>query len=651
MGQRFALLLFGGLSVVLIWMVFHTEGIFGGSDSVNHYFLARQALQQPSLFLDAWGRPAYTLLSAPFTLFGFQGSMLFNVLLGLATAWLAFSIARKSASGFPAMVIILVVFTPIFSAMMFTALTEILFAFMLVLGAWLFLEKRYIAAAITYSFLPFARTEGFVLLPLFFIAFLYMRQYRALLFLATGILLFSLAGIPVYHDPFWVFTRFPYPVGQPHEVYTQAGSFFHFFRLTPVIFGLPAAILVSAGILLTGYRFFTSDKETSKQVTLHWLLILLPLIVYFLLHSFLYWQSMGGSAGLWRVMAAVTPLAALTAMPAWGIIERYLLPGLWMKVGGFTALSAWVIYTSLTTYPLPIAPDPEESTIRRAVGWIGKNKYKDRTLFYTDLKVPFFKGYTRYDTSCSCHWFFMPNGLGAIRPGDLFLWDAHFGPHENAVPLDSLMNHPAFRVIGYFRPSRPWLTMGNTPYEVYLFERMLPGEQSDNRILLDSLRSGKLQHYKASVFQIVNFEVNLPNLRMDYVNQVMAFSGKHSFLMNEQVEFSPGIDKKVAYLTDQTHDLRVNASVQVYSEEGFDSLHAALVISLMEGERLINYASVFFDDPPLAAGRWNKVTLTHWLEEIRSDDYTLRIYIWNPARKKFFMDDLTGEILIPEISE
>ncbi len=635
----------------MLTVALNTESIYGGSDSINHYFIAREAFQQPSLFLDPWGRPAYTILSAPFALLGYEGSILFNVLLGLATVWMAYGIARRLYPESSWLAMMMVAFTPIFMVMLYTALTEILFAFLLVLGVWLFLAKRYITAAIVCSFLPFARTEGFILLPLLIFAFLYTRQFRSLPLLATGIIVFSIAGIPVFKDPFWVFTRFPYPVGQQHEVYTWSGSLFHFLLLAPEIFGWPVTIFAGAGILLLGWKFFTAGQTERRDIVLQWLLIILPFVTYFLLHSFLYWRSMGGSVGLLRVMAAVAPLAALAAMPAWDLINRHLLPHFWMKTAGFLIVSAWIIHTCLSLYPLPTPPDPEEKTLQRAVKWIRNNHPDERRLFYTDLKVPYYLGTTRYDTSCRCYWYFGLNGLQVIRRGDLLIWDSHFGPNENAVPFDTIMTHPEFRLLGYFKPSLPWKTLNNEPYEVYIFERTSPGYMADNEYLLDSLKKSNILGYRQKPIRVINFEAALPGVRMDFVNSLRANSGKKSFLMNEHIEYSPGIFKRVDYITDQTDHLYVKASVSVFSESGFADIHAALVISLMDGEKLINYDAVYFDDPPLPGGQWKEVHLSLWLDKIRSGDYNLGVYVWNPARMKFFIDDLSATMFIPGSNE
>ena len=180
--------------ILLIVLSFLSEGFYGGADNINHYFISRYSFRYPHLFLDTWGRPVFTIMSSPFSQFGFMGLKLFNVLLGCLSAFLAFLTARKIGIRQSWLAILFVIFTPMYFLMTLTGLTEIQFGFILILSVYLFFDEKYLASAIIISFLPLSRSEGIVLLPFLFIALLMKRKYYAVPFLATGFLLFSIVG-------------------------------------------------------------------------------------------------------------------------------------------------------------------------------------------------------------------------------------------------------------------------------------------------------------------------------------------------------------------------------------------------------------------------------------------------------------------------
>ncbi len=478
--------LLGAILLFLLYLVFGSDGYFGGADNITHYMIARYAFRHPELFLNAWGRPLFTIPAAPFAQFGLEGVKIFNCLAGLATAWLVYRIACRARLRNPDMAIILVIFTPLYLMMLPTAKTEVVFGLVVTLALFLFMRKSYIASAIVISFVPFARTEGFLFLPLYLTALAATGWYRyragqrirsfhqsvkadrpvdmlmsetpggkpqlrqnqgsrdssmdsprdrnaarstgkpssippgnehgsgynqcagdhsgqrsadgtrkkritlhyllaenlplrAIPFLATGVVVFSLAGWSHFGDPFWVFTQFPYPVTYTHPIYNQSGSLWHFLGERQYILGLPVEALFIAGSLALFTRLYRQlrgagggkrvngitgeqvsgetgeqvnkeageqvggktgeqvNKGTSERVSgelevpgpernqsfliLVWL-ALLPFLLYLAFHSVLYWQAMGGSMGLTRVMAAVSPLASLVAMVGYDALVR-----------------------------------------------------------------------------------------------------------------------------------------------------------------------------------------------------------------------------------------------------------------------------------------------------------------------------------------
>src|SRR5690606_37320198 len=107
----------------------------------------------PSLFLDHWGKPVFTLLSAPFAQFGFKGLLFFNVLCGVLASYLTFRVAKLLQLKESWISIVFVLSMPIYYIMMVSAMTEVLFSLLVIYGIYLFLKEKYIFSSIIFSLL------------------------------------------------------------------------------------------------------------------------------------------------------------------------------------------------------------------------------------------------------------------------------------------------------------------------------------------------------------------------------------------------------------------------------------------------------------------------------------------------------------------
>ena len=165
------------LFIVFILIIFNTANSFGGADNYSHFKLAYWGWKYPDMLFDHWGKPLFTLLMSPFAQFGYKGARIYNMLMGLSTAFLSWKIARRFGFHHSWIVVILVVFMPVYFILMTTSLTEVTFSFFITLAILLFFKEKYIWSAVVFSLLPLARTEGVVLMPLFILAFLLKKQF------------------------------------------------------------------------------------------------------------------------------------------------------------------------------------------------------------------------------------------------------------------------------------------------------------------------------------------------------------------------------------------------------------------------------------------------------------------------------------------
>ncbi len=638
------------LFVFLAGLSLTSDGYYGGADNISHYLISRYAFNHPSLFLYSWGRPLYTIISAPFAQFGLHGVKLLNIMLGMLTAWLGYrtAVILKIRPAF--LVIIFVAFTPLYFMMMPTALTEILFSFVLMWSVFLFFRENYIASALVISLLPFARTEGFIILPVFFFALLWVRQYKAILFLATGVIFFSVLGSFYYNDLFWVFTQFPYPVTYHHPIYNKAGSLWHFFESRHSTLGLPLEILFLAGITGMVRDCFSRDKTIRHRMHLLFFLVVTPFLLYLVFHSLLFWKAMGGSMGLERVLAAVTPLAALIALKGYDALEEVIGQNRHARNIFLAAVIGIVLIIPFIHNVIPFPLSPEEKIIKESARWIKSSRYAGRVVYFTDNNVPFYLGLDPWQKNpASCYLFGDAKYLDTIPAGSLLVWDAHFGANESKVPLDSLLLNPRHQLIGYFRPDKPWITFGGKEYDCYITTTLPAGLEADNLTIRDSLLEITGAKNCIDTLLVKSFEQPGDGADPSLISREVVHRGNFAYLMDGRTEFSPGLctyTKDLKIPTDSslppTVELGIRAVVYVYLTEKSDA-NTLLVISFENKNKPYSYTSLNLNEQNLRLGRWNRVSLAAPLPLFKSPDDLLKVYVWNPGKQLFYMDDLRVE--------
>ena len=103
-------------------------------DDRSHYLMSHYSWRHPELFLDLWGRPAYTLLASPFSQFGLRAAGSFNILVSLLSCYVAFQIAHTLGLSRPWLAAALTAVQPFFVLLSFGSLTEPLFSLLLAAG-------------------------------------------------------------------------------------------------------------------------------------------------------------------------------------------------------------------------------------------------------------------------------------------------------------------------------------------------------------------------------------------------------------------------------------------------------------------------------------------------------------------------------------
>ncbi|HKI90411.1 MAG TPA: hypothetical protein VKA38_15405 [Draconibacterium sp.] len=466
--EKRLLFLFLFLLVVLqVILLILNEKTFGGADSVNHFQIARYAFKYPRLFLDLWGKPVYTTLSAPLALLGFKAAQLFNLAVAILTLWFVFKLSREFSPKSGLFAVILTAFAPVYFILMDTCLTEVLFSFVLIISVYFFIKNKFILSAVILSFIPFVRNEGIVFFPVFVVAYILIRSYRSIFFLAVGTLFYSLVGYLAFGDILWLIHRFPYPTGQ--SVY-GSGSLFHFVKNSNFIFGVPFLVLLVIGLIYWLFEIFRKFSLRKRNVIL-FIVIAGSWITYFAAHSYVWWKGIGGSLGLTRVIGGVIPLAALTATKGIEFIFRKI-KNTRIALVLIAVLVAAQVLMFFERNQVPSKLPPTDILIKESAEYIQENHLKGK-VFYFNPMVAFHLRLDPYDHSKSS-W-----GVGdKLKPsnsmdyGDIIVWDAHFGPNEGRTSLASLQNDPQLQLLKTLLPVQKIQVLGGYDYGVYIFQKV-----------------------------------------------------------------------------------------------------------------------------------------------------------------------------------
>ncbi len=460
-------LLLGGF----IALVAASTGSHGGEDSFMHYLFARYVPQHPENLLDHWAKPLFTLLLYPFAQFSYTGAKIYNCIAGIVSAWFTYKTAQRLGLKTAMASVLLLLFAPMFFLCINSALTEVTFALVLSAGIYLVVSNKYLAAAVVLSFLPFARTEGFIILPIIGGYYLWQKKYTHFFFLGFGLVVYSIVGYFHYDDILWVFTKNPY-AGR-NGVY-GSGYFWHFADGYRDIIGDPQKWLFAIGFisfLLALNKALGRGIAKANENFKQWLLIVTCAATYFFAHSTVWYYGIQGSAGLLRVMAGILPLLILVSNRGIEAIYKRVPSNLKnLKLAVIFTILFFVVEYPLDRYKdrIPLQLGSEETMLYKAGDW-----YKTTEYYKTKPKVYYFAPTVGIafdiDPFDSEQRDFLHNAKqsDAVPQGSIVVYDTHFGPLECQYPLADIKTDPNYILLKEFG----YPPNENNGYTVYIFKK------------------------------------------------------------------------------------------------------------------------------------------------------------------------------------
>ena len=125
-----------------------------------------------------------------------------------------------------------------------------------------------------------------------------------------------------------------------------------------------------------------------------------------------------------------------------------------------------------------------------------------------------------------------------------------------------------------------------------------------------------------------------------------AHSGKNVLVFNEVTEFGSEIRIQNVPGINASSELFVKASLWRYELEQFAADKALIAISLegADGQSYnINYVRIN-ELPRKEFNKWHKTEYNFYLPKMKKDGDLVKLYIWNPGKRKFYVDDVKVEI-------
>jgi hypothetical protein len=441
-----------------------SPGLYETGDGVAHFQISKWSWSHHELFLHQWGKPLFTTLSSAFAQFGYAGMVSFNIILFLLSSWFFYKVCRHYKCRGIWFGILIMFCAPVYARMVLAGMTEVLFATLYLGTIWSFTQKKYALGALIFGFSLLSRPEALVLLPLVGL-YLLLKEWKSTPLLLVGLLVYGVCTFIVFQDPLWFIHADPY---DPNGSIYGSGEFMKFFASMKSIIGIPAAIILICSLLV--YALKTDIRKSADTDELAFsVLIIGGFFLVFLTHSFLWWKGIKGSMGLIRVIATVTPLAALISMRGWTFLIEKTDSRKYLSYGLTLVFAVLMVHTLWARLDLPHQQDMRVERITKALDGI---EIKDgQRILYLDPWVTYQLGIDPYDQSKSVMIWSADDLKKEVRTGrnDIVVWESHFMRTEGGIALEEVAALSELTLIREENGPQDVMYMG-APYQVRIYQ-------------------------------------------------------------------------------------------------------------------------------------------------------------------------------------
>ena len=620
-------------------LVLFTDVIEGGADNYAHFNISRWIFRHPYLVFDLWGKPVFTILSAPFAQFGLNGVRVFNIICGLITAWYCYKTSLIFNLKHSWLTIVFVILTPIYLVMITSGMTEILFSLILVMAVYYFFKEKYILSSVILSFLFLIRIEGLAFEILFLAAFLIKRKNTAIPFLATGFLFFSIVGsLFQFHDFWWLIHNRPYARGGP-SVY-GSGSIWHYFYTMPSYFGYVVMFFLLSGTIFLIVQW---KKEHFRMESLSFMTILLVagcLYGYLAIHSYLWWKG-ETSVGLLRVMAGVSPLAAILSMAGFSELIKFIKIEPIRKFGAPVVFLLLVVLGARFYHSMTSQVDLSAELLERVTNWLKASGNLSHRVVVHDPYFAYSTGLDPWDSN-RIQFGFSSNEFpeSGLPDSSVFIWDAHFSANEGKMSLEKISSNRNFQLVKKFEPKDRFTVLGGFEYKILVFRKVasVPQEGIQGEMKQDSGVTGNL--YRAGY----NFETATGDANID--GRIESGNPKNSsryYKLGADMEFGPGFVLNASNLKLIPESV-FKVSTDFFADQLIEPKQVLIVFSVEKNNNSVHYATFDFGENPGKPGDWNHSEHEFSVPADIGNWSTVKIYVWNIGKRQLLLDNLLLEV-------
>jgi hypothetical protein len=608
--------IFAALGLGLLVLTFFTPGYPGSADAMTHFLISQLAFEKPELFLDQWNKPLFTLISAPFAQFGYMGMRILNTLIGVATALILYVTVRKDSPNLAIVAPFILVCMPQYLNLLPSAMTEPMFGLLIAGSIFAIRSERLRLALILIGLCPFARQEGYVLIPVVLIYLAFAKSWMLIPFLSIGAVCFGLASVLIIGDPLWLINSFPY--GSAASDIYGSGTWTHFIKEYELLIGIPNTVLLVAGLIAFFAAVFTKQSVVHHPQTVALAFSALVFGLFLFGHTYLWATGSSGSVGLVRVLASAASAAAYLCFfglaSIWGLFKNERLKPL-----------ASIILIILLITQVPFAKQtPQritntEEVLMEVAEWLDTLELVKGEIYYSDPSIYFFTGgesVLKHPTKIAD--INSNNKASTLKEGDFVIWDAHFSPNEGRLPLDSLILDPYMKTVKRFTPKEAFKVLGGYPFEVIVFQKT---DKPIKRSRVERVRM-------TESFEETDEEGLVPHPQGN---------GK-CHISNEDHMYVTVRD--LISKSDALGNPKITASARVYFEDEPGNTKFSLVSSISQNDVSYHYYQTGSESLKLKKG-WNELSHAVSLPSNLPAPGELAVYIWFREGSSILVDDLT----------
>ncbi len=366
--ERYGILLLILANCIFVYL---NQSTYDSGDSILHYLQAKQSFEHPRYFMDHWAKPIFVLVSSTFAQFGFIGMKFFNTICVLLSIYFSEKVLNHFKYRNAKLVWVLALFSPHVFLVQSSGLTEPLIALVLIWGTLLYLKSHFVASLTLLSFLPFIRSEGWIMLLVVLCILVFQRRYKLIPLVAVGTIIYGIIGLFYYSDFLWMFHQNPY---SGIESKYGSGDLFHFVNQLPYIMGWPVVGLMVVGLFKNLKEIISSRFKLS---TYHYFVVGMFLAIL-VAHSIFWYKGWFHSFGLKRVLLAVFPSMILLAFNGLQLINESIHSKR-LRTIVTNSLAAVVVLFPFSgnkagfSIPYDFQLDSSQLVAQKAVSWYNEN--------------------------------------------------------------------------------------------------------------------------------------------------------------------------------------------------------------------------------------------------------------------------------------